>query len=101
MVKTAIEGVFPLTEFFSEDGVSKIFESLASYVFSPNKKKFRNEFLDELGILNIVRQFFIINNTENVDKFIKYATNLKTHSEVLKQSKKNLIIQAINVIKLR
>ena len=101
MVKTAIEGVFPLTEFFSEDGVSKIFESLASYVFSPNKKKFRNEFLDELGILNIVRQLFIINNTENVDKFIKYATNLKTHSEVLKQSKKNLISQAINVARLR
>ena len=101
MVKTAIEGVFPLTEFFSEDGVSKIFESLGSFIFSPNKKEFGKEFLDELGVLNIVRQLFTMNNTENVDKFIKYATNLKTHSEVLKQSKKNLVIQAINVIKLR
>ncbi|WP_141089403.1 hypothetical protein, partial [Campylobacter concisus] len=74
IVKTAIEGLFPFAEYFSEDGQSKIYNSIGSFVFDPNKKEATDELLDELGVLNIVRQLFTINNTENVDKFIKYVT---------------------------
>ena len=101
IVKTAIEGVFPLAEFVGEDGVSKVFESLTSFIFSPNKKELTNEFLDELGILNIVRQMFTTKNIKNVDNFLKQATNLKSRVKVLRKSKHNLIVQAINATKIR
>ena len=60
-----------------------------------------DELLDELGVLNIVRQLFTMNNTENVDKFIKHVTNSKTNVEILRKSKGNLLKQAINSVKLR
>ena len=101
IVKTAIEGLFPFAEYFSEDGQSKIYNSIGSFVFDPNKKEATDELLDELGVLNIVRQLFTINNTENVDKFIKYVTNSKTNVEILRKSKGNLLKQAINSVKLR
>ena len=101
IVKTAIEGVFPLAEFVSEDGVTKVFESLSSFIFSPNKKELKNEFLDEIGILNIVRQMFTTKNIKNVDNFLKQATNLKSRVKVLRKSKHNLIVQAINATKIR
>ena len=101
MVKTAIEGLFPFAEYFSEDGQSKIYKSIGSFVFDPNKKEATDELLDELGVLNIVRQLFTMNNTENVDKFIKHVTNSKTNVEILRKSKGNLLKQAINSVKLR
>ena len=101
IVKTAIEGLFPFAEYFSEDGQSKIYKSIGSFVFDPNKKEATDELLDELGVLNIVRQLFTMNNTENVDKFIKYVTNSKTNVEILRKSKGNLLKQAINSVKLR
>ncbi|WP_103624790.1 hypothetical protein [Campylobacter concisus] len=101
IVKTAIEGLFPFAEYFSEDGQSKIYNSIGSFVFDPNKKEATDELLDELGVLNIVRQLFTMNNTENVDKFIKYVTNSKTNVEILRKSKGNLLKQAINSVKLR
>ena len=101
IVKTAIEGLFPFAEYFSEDGQSKIYKSIGSFVFDPNKKEATDELLDELGVLNIVKQLFTMNNTENVDKFIKYVTNSKTNVEILRKSKGNLLKQAINSVKLR
>ena len=101
IVKTAIEGLFPFAEYFSEDGQSKIYNSIGSFIFDPNKKEATDELLDELGVLNIVRQLFTMNNTENVDKFIKYVTNSKTNVEILRKSKGNLLKQAINSVKLR
>ena len=101
IVKTAIEGLFPFAEYFSEDGQSKIYKSIGSFVFDPNKKEATDELLDELGVLNIVRQLFTMNNTENVDKFIKHVTNSKTNVEILRKSKGNLLKQAINSVKLR
>ncbi|WP_107811541.1 hypothetical protein [Campylobacter concisus] len=101
IVKTAIEGLFPFAEYFSEDGQSKIYNSIGSFVFDPNKKEATDELLDELGVLNIVRQLFTMNNTENVDKFIKHVTNSKTNVEILRKSKGNLLKQAINSVKLR
>ena len=101
IVKTAIEGLFPFAEYFSEDGQSKIYNSIGSFVFDPNKKEATDELLDELGVLNIVRQLFTMNNTENVDKFIKYVTNSKTNVQILRKSKGNLLKQAINSVKLR
>ena len=101
IVKTAIEGVFPLAEFVSEDGATKVFESLSSFIFSPNKKEFKKEFLDEIGILNIVRQMFTVKGTKDVDKFLKEATNLKDRIKALRKSKKNLINMAVNSTKIR
>ena len=101
IVKTAIEGLFPFAEYFSEDGQSKIYNSIGSFIFDPNKKEATDELLDELGVLNIVRQLFTMNNTENVDKFIKHVTNSKTNVEILRKSKGNLLKQAINSVKLR
>ena len=101
IVKTVIEGLFPFAEYFSEDGQSKIYNSIGSFVFDPNKKEATDELLDELGVLNIVRQLFTMNNTENVDKFIKHVTNSKTNVEILRKSKGNLLKQAINSVKLR
>ena len=101
IVKTAIEGLFPFAEYFSEDGQSKIYKSIGSFVFDPNKKEATDELLDELGVLNIVKQLFTMNNTENVDKFIKHVTNSKTNVEILRKSKGNLLKQAINSVKLR
>ena len=101
IVKTAIEGLFPFAEYFSEDGQSKIYNSIGSFAFDPNKKEATDELLDELGVLNIVRQLFTMNNTENVDKFIKHVTNSKTNVEILRKSKGNLLKQAINSVKLR
>ncbi|OUT15545.1 hypothetical protein B9N64_01795 [Campylobacter concisus] len=101
IVKTAIEGLFPFAEYFSEDGQSKIYNSIGSFIFDPNKKEATDELLDELGVLNIVRQLFTMNNTENVDKFIKHITNSKTNVEILRKSKGNLLKQAINSVKLR
>ena len=101
IVKTAIEGVFPLAEFVSEDGITKVFESLSSFIFSLNKKEFKKEFLDEIGILNIVRQMFTVKGTKDVDKFLKEATNLKDRIKALRKSKKNLINMAVNSTKIR
>jgi len=101
IVKTAIEGVFPLAEFVSEDGVTKVFESLSSFIFSPNKKELKKEFLDEIGILNIVRQMFTVKGTKDVDKFLKEATNIKDRVKALRKSKKNLIDMAVNSTKIR
>ena len=101
IVKTAIEGVFPLAEFVSEDGATKVFESLSSFIFSLNKKEFKKEFLDEIGILNIVRQMFTVKGTKDVDKFLKEATNLKDRVKALRKSKKNLINMAVNSTRIR
>ena len=101
IVKTAIEGVFPLAEFASEDGIAKIYESLGSYIFDRNAKVLKDTFLDELGVLNIVRQLFTTKNTKNVDNFLKQATNIKDRVKELRKSKKNLIKIAVNTTKIR
>ena len=98
LVKTTIEEVFPLAKFVGEDGISKIYESLGSYIFNKDAKALRETFLDELGVLNLVKSLLGARKTKEIDRYILLITSLKTTSVVLQHSKLNLIIQASNAL---
>ena len=100
LVKTTIEEVFPLAKFVGEDGISKIYESLGSYIFNKDAKALRETFLDELGVLNLVKSLLGARKTKEIDRYILLITSLKTTSVVLQHSKLNLIIQASNAFRL-
>ena len=96
LVKTAIEGLFPIAGFASEDGVSKIYEMLSSFIFERDAKKLKDVFLDELGVLNLIKKLFSAKKTKQIDEYFLYITRLKTTNIVLQRSKLNLILQAQN-----
>ncbi|WP_103645637.1 hypothetical protein, partial [Campylobacter concisus] len=83
-----------------EDGISKIYESLGSYIFNKDAKALRETFLDELGVLNLVKSLLGARKTKEIDRYILLITSLKTTSVVLQHSKLNLIIQASNAFRL-
>ena len=96
LVKTAIEGLFPIAGFASEDGISKIYEMLSSFIFERDAKKLKDAFLDELGVLNLIKKLFSAKKTKQIDEYLLYITRLKTTNIVLQRSKLNLILQAQN-----
>ncbi|WP_107785480.1 hypothetical protein [Campylobacter concisus] len=96
LVKTAIEGLFPIAGFASEDGISKIYEMLSSFIFERDAKKLKDAFLDELGVLNLIKKLFSAKKTKQIDEYFLYITRLKTTNIVLQRSKLNLILQAQN-----
>ena len=100
LVKTTIEEVFPLSKFVGEDGISKIYESLGSYIFNKDAKALRETFLDELGVLNLVKSLLGARKTKEIDRYVLLITSLRTTSVVLQHSKLNLIIQASNAFRL-
>ena len=96
LVKTAIEGLFPIAGFASEDGISKIYEMLSSFIFERDAKKLKDAFLDELGVLNLIKKLFSAKKTKQIDEYLLYIIRLKTTNIVLQRSKLNLILQAQN-----
>ena len=69
LVKTAIEGLFPIAGFASEDGISKIYEMLSSFIFERDAKKLKDAFLDELGVLNLIKKLFSAKKTKQIDEY--------------------------------